>query len=150
MADMHQVVDVGAAPEVVFEAVSTPEGLAGWWAAGGGRGDPEPGGPGLSFGPPEREWHRQPKRRDGSGFEMTCVTDPGGETEWVGTSLRFEVREAGDGAQLLFQHLDWADETDFFGRCNFVWSRFLRRLKRQAEAGEPALGEPAPMGADRG
>jgi uncharacterized protein YndB with AHSA1/START domain len=143
MADIHHVVEVSAPPSAVFEAVSTPEGLAQWWAAGGGRGDPEPGGSGLSFGPADREWRWQPKQRDGSVFEMTCVQDPGGEeTEWMGTSLRFEVRAADDGAKILFQHRDWAAETDFFGHCNFVWSRFLRQLKRQAEAGDFAAGEP--------
>jgi hypothetical protein len=53
----------------------------------------------------------------------------------VGTRIRFEVVPAGHGSQLRFYHLNWDDETDFFGHCNFWWAYYLRGLRSHLMGG---------------
>ena len=58
-----------------------------------------------------------------------------GDKEWVGTELTFELEKRENGTFLKFSHLNWAEESEFYGFCNHHWGRFLDSLKSLCETG---------------
>jgi len=139
---IRHLVEFAAPPERVFPAVSTRDGFAEWWNRKVS-GDTELGGQGLTFEFPgsTHTWRtlvREPDRV----FEMECLSDTGGP-EWVGTRLRFEIDPTDQGCTLRFNHIDWREATEFHGHCSYVWTFFLRGLKRWIEdgVGSPAYGD---------
>ena len=138
MADiLHRVGAEGVAPESVYQALTTIEGLAGWWTTDTS-GDPGLGGVvKFQFGP--------------GGFDM-LVTElvPGklvrwevvdGPPEWIGTEVRFELRQDGDFTVVLFEQRGWAEPVEFMYHCSTKWATFLVSLKQLLETG---AGAPAP------
>jgi len=93
MADiLHRIGVEGSAPEKVYDALTTLEGLSGWWAEKTS-GDTGLGGViEFRFGP--------------GGFDMKVAElDPGrlvrwevvgGPAEWIGTTVRWDLRQDGD------------------------------------------------------
>src|SRR6478735_5272320 len=100
MADiLHRVGVENASPEQVYDAITTVDGLSGWWTEQT-TGDPDPGGV-LEF------------RFVPGGFDMK-VTDlePGrmvrwevvdGPPEWIGTTVSWDLRQDGDYTIVLFK-----------------------------------------------
>ena len=62
-----------------------------------------------------------------------------GDEQWVGTEFHFEISEENGDTLLRFGHINWTDQTEFFGHCNFQWGRYLMSLKKYCETGK---GEP--------
>lgn len=62
-----------------------------------------------------------------------------GDSEWIGTILTFNLVERDNATLLCFSHLDWAEESEFFGICNHHWGPFLDSLKSLCETG---VGQP--------
>ena len=93
MADiLHRIGVDNGSPQRVYDALSTLDGLSGWWAERT-TGDTDPGGViEFRFGP--------------GGIDMKVVElDPGrlvrwevvgGPEEWIGTGVRFDIRQDGD------------------------------------------------------
>lgn len=132
MVDLKQVVDIEAGGERVLEAVSTIDGLSRWWLKRVD-GDASLGGR-IEMGPEHNRSAWRVTERDDSTFEIECVEKPR-EEDWLGTRVRFEVVPTGQGTQLRFQHLNWRDESDFFGHCNFWWAYYLHGLRSYLEGG---------------
>ncbi|MBQ4822016.1 SRPBCC domain-containing protein [Aquimarina sp. MMG016] len=65
--------------------------------------------------------------------QWECVD---GDDEWIGTELSFELEQKDNTTFLKFLHMNWADETEFFGFCNHQWGRFLDSLKSLCETGK--------------
>jgi uncharacterized protein YndB with AHSA1/START domain len=138
MADiLHQVGVAHASTDQVYEALSTLDGLSGWWTEKT-TGDTEPGGViQFRFGP--------------GGIDMQVLElDPGrlvrwqvldGPPEWVGTTVRFDLSQDGDYAMVLFKHEGWREPVEFMHHCSTKWATFLISLKQLVETGE---GTPDP------
>lgn len=137
MADILHWISVGAAPERVFDAVTTTEGLRGWWTA---EAEAEPvEGSIAAFGFFDRavvfrmridELDRPARVR------WTCVGD---FDEWEGTRLEFELREAREGTtDVTFTHSGWASTEGYFRQCNTDWGRLMYHLKDYVETGRSA------------
>ena len=58
-----------------------------------------------------------------------------GDKEWVGTNLSFELNEKEEFTTLRFSHLNWKNESEFFGFCSHHWGRYLDSLKSFCESG---------------
>ncbi len=139
MAEIRHRVGVAAAPEKVYEALATREGLASWWTEDV-RGEAGAGGR-LSFyfggGEPgavmEVQAAEQPER-----VTWRCVE---GARDWVGTSVDFELRPGDDETVLLFTHRDWSEPAEFMHHCSTKWGTFRLSLRDLLER---ARGTPAP------
>jgi hypothetical protein len=132
---LHRVGVVGTRDDV-HAALTTVDGLAGWWTDDT-TGDPRVGG--------ELRFEFEP-----GGFTMRVVEDRpdlvlwevvDGPAEWVGTRVRFELSQAGDYTIVLFRHEGWAEPVEFMAHCSTKWATFLMSLKKLVETGK---GEPAP------
>ena len=132
---LHRVGAQGASTQQVYEALSTVDGLSGWWAE---KTSGDPGTVGglveFRFGP--------------GGIDMRVLElVPGelvlwevadGPAEWIGTRVRFELRPEGDFAIVLFRHEGWAEPVEFMYHCSTKWAVFLVSLKQLVESGTGA------------
>ncbi len=134
---LHRVGVETPSPEKVYDALTTVEGLAGWWTDDT-TGSPEPGGV-LTFRFPE------------GGFDMEVVEQRppervvwkvvGGPDEWIGTTIDWRLRQDGDETVVLFAHRGWEEPVEFMHFCSTKWATFLMSLKSLLETGK---GAPAP------
>lgn len=141
MVDILHRVGVLATPDQVYDALTTIDGLAGWWTEDT-KGDPTPDGT-IEFrfegAPPPagfdiRVLDTTPARRVGWQVE-------GGPDEWIDTKITFELAEEDGFTIILFSHTDWREAGPFMHHCSTKWATFLLSLKQLAETG---TGEPAP------
>jgi uncharacterized protein YndB with AHSA1/START domain len=141
MVDILHRIGATASPSDVYAALTTIDGLAGWWTRDT-TGDADTGGV-VRFrfeGAPEP-----------GGFDVSVLeTKPGelvrwevveGPEEWVGTEIRFELKEEDGYTIVLFSHLGWKEPVEFMHHCSTKWATFLMSLKNLVETG---TGEPAP------
>lgn len=67
------------------------------------------------------------------------VTD--GPAEWIGTTVRWDLKQEGDYAIVRFAHRGWREPVEFMYHCSTKWARFLVSLKQLVETG---AGAPEP------
>jgi uncharacterized protein YndB with AHSA1/START domain len=132
MADIHELVRIDAAPERVFEAIATKDGLASWWTA-----DVQHNGKSLDLG---FEGHSvifhmlvQSENRP-NRIVWQCT---GEQPNWTGTHLTFDIRPEGNGTTLRFTHSGWRAADDYMAECSYTWPHVLDRLKAFSENGKP-------------
>ncbi|MEV6966648.1 SRPBCC domain-containing protein [Hamadaea sp. NPDC051192] len=135
MFDILHRVGVISGPSEVYSALTTVEGLAAWWTEETTVTDDGV----LQF------------RFAEGGFDMKVLdTRPNelvqwevvdGPAEWIGTHVRFDLKQEDDFTIILFRHEGWAEQVEFMNHCSTKWATFLMSLKRLVETGK---GEPAP------
>jgi len=133
MPDVLQDFPIKAAPDRVFQAVSTPEGLDRWWTLRSS-GTPSPGAEyELSFGP-GYDWRAKVTRSvPGSVFELEMVR---ADDDWVGTRVGFLLEERQDATWVRFHHTGWPSANEHYrSSCN-CWAMYLRILRRHLEHGD--------------
>jgi uncharacterized protein YndB with AHSA1/START domain len=136
--DFMWVKTVAASPEQVLAALTTPEGVAGWWGttsgSAGAVGDVLEVGFGTSrvitmdvasLEPGRIEW-----------FVERALHTP----EWDGTRIVFELSpKAGDGTELRFRHVGLTPQFECYEMCHAGWTHYLASLAAYAERG---VGDP--------
>jgi uncharacterized protein YndB with AHSA1/START domain len=138
MADiLHRIGVERSSPEQVYDALTTLDGLSGWWTEQT-TGKTDVGGV-IEF------------RFIPGGFDMKVAQlDPGrsvrwdvvdGPPEWVGTSVQWDLSQDGDHTIVLFKHEGWRDQAEFMHHCTTKWGSYLMSLKQLLETGQ---GAPAP------
>jgi uncharacterized protein YndB with AHSA1/START domain len=137
MPNICHRVGIQAPPAAVYRALTTREGLAGWWT----RPDAEGTKPGARmhflFG------RRGPKMevvklKPSSLVIWRCVAGP---EEWLNTELTFEIGRVGTESVVLFGHRGWRRECEFMAHCSCKWGYFMLSLKSLLEDGR---GTPFP------
>lgn len=128
MKTIHHVVDVAAPASAVFEAITTRNGLAGWWstqvevpAVEVGAvidftfaGDFNPDMEIISYDPPR-------------SVEWKCI---GGHDNWADNTFRFEVEALEDGRTRMrfWQHYATELSDDDYGIYNLNWGYYLQSM----------------------
>ncbi|HKX14801.1 MAG TPA: hypothetical protein VJN19_06390 [Propionibacteriaceae bacterium] len=134
MGDVLFTFDVEAAPDAIRRALTTSEGIAGFWTD---RAEvPAEVGGTLMLGFPNAPapFDLVLSQSDDKMITWRTQTFP---PQWVGTEIRWEI-SAGDGASTVtFRHGTFGDETEE-GRVAFVWGQVMVQLKRHVETGVPA------------
>jgi uncharacterized protein YndB with AHSA1/START domain len=134
MADILHRVGIKSSLEETYKALTTREGLAGWWTRDT-QGRAEVGGV-LRF------------RFGAGGFDMKVLElQPGkhilwtvvdGPEEWIGTQVRWSLQEEGAYTIVLFKHEGWREPVEFMHHCSTKWAVFLLSLKQLLETGQGA------------
>lgn len=137
MVDILHRVGIVSSPEEVYAALTTIEGLAGWWTTDT-QGDGKVGGV-LKF------------RFVPGGFDMKVLElDPSrqvvwevvdGPEEWIGTHVDWQLKQEDDFTIVLFEHRGWKEPVEFMNHCSTKWAIFLMSLKALVETGK---GDPSP------
>lgn len=135
MVDILHRVGIEAPVDEVYAALTTTEGLAGWWASDT-RGTSDELGGLIEF------------RFGAGGFDMRVrALDPGkrvlwevvgGPDEWIGTEVDWTLDQAGDYTVVLFAHRGWKEPVEFMHHCSTKWAVFLLSLKSLVENGKGA------------
>jgi uncharacterized protein YndB with AHSA1/START domain len=134
---LHRVAVEKTPPDAVYRALTTIDGLAGWWTTDTS-GDASEGGVIAFRFPP-------------GGFDMKVVeTTPGshvrwevvdGPEEWVGTTIDWRLHAVDDWTVVMFEHRGWARPVEFMHHCSTKWATYLMSMKSLLETG---AGSPAP------
>jgi uncharacterized protein YndB with AHSA1/START domain len=134
---LHKVGIKSSSLNDVYKALTTLEGLSGWWTTNT-QGKSDVGGV-IQF------------RFGAGGIDMKVVElDPAkrvvwqvadGPAEWIGTKVSFDLRQEGDWTLVFFKHQGWKEPVEFMHHCSTKWAVFLLSLKSLLETGK---GSPAP------
>ncbi|RAG87334.1 SRPBCC domain-containing protein [Streptacidiphilus pinicola] len=134
MADILHRIGAVSSPESVYAALTEVDGLAAWWTEDTTDVDGV-----LRF------------RFPVGGFDMKVLdTRPGelvlwevvdGPEEWIGTRIRFDLKQHDEWTIVLFRHEGWREPVEFMYHCSTKWASFLLSLKQLLETGK---GDPAP------
>ena len=131
---LHKVGIKSSSQNDVYKALTTIEGLSGWWT-NGTRGQSKVGAV-LQF------------RFGAGGFDMKVLElHPArhvlwqvveGPKEWIGTKVSFDLKQQGDWTIVLFKHQGWKEPVEFMHHCSTKWGVFLLSLKSLLETGKGA------------
>jgi uncharacterized protein YndB with AHSA1/START domain len=135
MSDILHRASIKASPNDAYRALTTLDGLSGWWTDNT-QGESKVGGV-LQF-----------RFFEAEGFDMKILElDPAkrvlwqiveGPKEWVGTTIRWELKQEGDRTVVLFKHQGWQEPVEFMHHCSTKWATFLMSLKALVETGKGA------------
>ncbi len=143
MSDILHRVGIKNTVKEVYAALATRDGLAGWWTR-----DTQGN---SAIGESIRFRFHRPDGSEMGGFDMRVrelepnrlvrwqVVD--GPEEWIGTTIRWELKQVGDYTIVMFKHLDWREPVEFMHHCSTKWAIFLMSLKSFVETGK---GAPSP------
>jgi uncharacterized protein YndB with AHSA1/START domain len=133
MTDILHRVGITATADQVYDALTTVEGLAGWWTTD--TTGEEDGVLAFRFGEvggfDMKVLDRQPSRR----VEWEVVDGP---VEWIGTRVTFDLTQDGEWTIILFAHTGWREPVEFMYHCSTKWATFLMSLKSLVETGSGA------------
>ncbi len=137
MHDIRHLVGVRAAPEDVYRALATIDGLAGWWTEQTS-GSAEAGGT-IDFRFPNGAFAMKVVDQvPGRSVRWTVIDGP---EEWVGTEIRWDLRQEDDFTKLVFTHAGWREPVEFMHHCSTKWAVYILSLKQLVETG---TGAPSP------
>jgi hypothetical protein len=121
----------------VYAALSTVEGLAGWWTDDT-QGESSVDGV-LQFRFPPGGFDMLVTNSDPATHVAWQVVD--GPEEWIGTTIDWDLRQDGDFTTVLFKHEGWREPVEFMHHCSTKWAVYLLSLKSLVETGK---GAPSP------
>ena len=150
----HELV-IGAPADKVYQAITSQEGLSGWWTPDTRAEAQADSIARFAFGPTYFKEMKIAELKPSEYVKWICVA---GADEWIDTTLTFRL-EAGDKTTLLnshpetsdqlrqqttsgkvtlltLHHDDWKAYTPMYAECNFTWGQFLRSLKLFCETGK--------------
>lgn len=139
MVDILHRIGIRATPDAVTHALSTADGVAGWWSAtttgDGGLG----GRLSVPFDDPTHPYVIEVVDLDPGATVRWRVVD--GPPEWVGTHVEFRLSRPDDRTVVLFRHQGWAEPVEFMHHCSTKWATYLLSLREHLETGS---GRPRP------
>jgi uncharacterized protein YndB with AHSA1/START domain len=135
MPDILHRVELNASPDETYEALTTRDGLAGWWT-NDTQGDFGVGGViqfrfGTRGGFDMKVLELQPAKR----VLWQVVAGP---EQWIGTKVRFDLAPKEDFTKVLFSHQGWKEPVEFMHHCSTKWALFLISMKSLLETGSGA------------
>ena len=141
MPDILHSLKIKAAPDKVYQAIATAEGIRNWWTRDAVL-ESRPGGTG-EFGFYGRRFiakvvidQLEPAQR--VAWKVTNAA-------WDGDTIVFEIRPEAAGARLSFSHRGFAEADPRYASATTRWGCYLLSLKTYLEAGK---GSPNPDDVD--
>ena len=136
--DILHRVGITATPDRVYDALTTLDGLAGWWTTDT-TGDPDDTIR-FRFGEVGGFDMKVLEHSAASRVEWAVVEGP---PEWIGTTVRFDLVPEGEWTIVRFAHAGWREPVEFMGHCTTKWAFFLLGMKDGLEGGKatPFPGE---------
>lgn len=143
MADIIHRIGIKAPVAKVYSALSTIEGLAGWWTTSTSGASKEGGQIEFTFLSPKGD---QVGKMDmdvtqlvpGECVRWVCRAGP---ADWIGTEFEFKLSHQDGTTLVLFAHKKWAAATESMAHCSTKWAVFLLSLRDLVEKGK---GQPSP------
>ena len=131
MPEIRHNIIIKTTSERVYEAITTQEGLANWWAKQT-IAKPEIGFVNIfTFGTFRNEM-KVTMLNPNKKVEWKCINSI---DEWIDTNILFDLEEKEGHTLLRFTQSGWRAVTDTFAGCNYDWGRFMTSLKLFCETG---------------
>lgn len=124
---------IKASPEVLYDALTTQEGLAGWWTPETTATPETDSIARFAFGPDYYKEMKVIALDPAKQVQWRCIT---GYEDWIGTTVTFDIEPHQHGAVLSFRHEGWKAYTNGFASCSYDWAMFLRSLRILCETGK--------------
>lgn len=119
--------------EIVYEALTTQKGLAGWWTPDT-TATPEAGTVSrFAFGPDYYKEIKVEVLQPYSYVQWRCLK---AFEDWIGTTMSFRLEPHAKGTLLVFHHEGWQAYSDEVASCSYDWALFFRSLKFLCETGK--------------
>jgi uncharacterized protein YndB with AHSA1/START domain len=134
---LHRVGVETDSPKKVYDALTTIDGLAGWWT-NDTTGSTDVGGVIKFRFPPGGFDMEVIEQRPAESVTWKVVDGP---PEWIGTTIDWQLRQDGKYTMVLFKHQGWKEPVEFMHHCSTKWASYLLSLKSLVETGE---GAPSP------
>jgi uncharacterized protein YndB with AHSA1/START domain len=131
MAEIRINVVIKAISEKIYNAVTTQEGLASWWAKQT-TAKPEVGFVNLFIFGKFRNEMKVTKLTPNKKVEWKCINSI---DEWIDTNISFDLEEKEGSTILRFTHGGWRAATDTLAGCTYDWALFIKSLKSLCETG---------------
>ncbi len=138
MVDINHRVGIKAPIQKVYKALSTIEGVAGWWTK-------QTTGVSESGGNIDVRFLSPLGKEIGSMNFDVIELDPNkkvhwrfvsGPKEWIGTDVIFNLSQEDDYTIVLFSHKNWRELVEFTYHCSMKWATFMLSLKELVETGK--------------
>jgi uncharacterized protein YndB with AHSA1/START domain len=135
MADSLHEITIESPIQVVFDAWSTPQGLASWWTAdchiAGERGEVNV----FGFSGRSVLFHfHVDEQVSPCRVQWTGIEGPNMPDEWVGTTIDVQLIEEGEKrTRVRFSHRDWRSLEGSYRLCNTTWGELMYRLRDACE-----------------
>lgn len=138
---LHKIGIESSSPEQVYKALTTREGLRGWWTDDT-QGKFNVGGViQFRFKLKDAEGGIDMKVLELHPAKSVLWEVVAGPPEWIGTKVSWELRQEGDWTVILFKHQGWKEAVEFMHHCSTKWATFLLSLRDWLESGK---GAPTP------
>lgn len=133
--DIAMQIDIGAPATLLYRALTTTEGIAGWWTTR----NETAGAPGsvdrFWFPDVPFAWEmRVDAAEPGKLLAWHCV---GGPPPWIGTDVRWALEPADGSTRVVFDHTGFAGKDENFRIVTLGWAQMLLRLQGFAQTGTP-------------
>ena len=132
----RQEMVIAALPLQVFDALTSLEGLTGWWASSA-RGSGEAGGTfELGFAGLDERLRMHVDVADPTTLVTWTCLEHTALPDWEGTKIVFSLtnREV-DQTTLSFCHIGLVPDLECYGQCHAGWEHFLASLRSFVERG---------------
>ena len=124
---------INASAKAVFDAVSTPAGLAAWWSKScsgtAAKGEEYQ----MDFGP---GYHWLASISVYEPFEKFELTFTSAMDDWIGSHVLFSLSEQHGVTTVEFSHSGWSEPSEHFKISSYCWAMYLRLMRRYVEIGE--------------
>ena len=135
MSDILHRVGIKSSANDTYRALTTRQGLAGWWTTDT-RGSCDLGGViEFHFGTRGRV-DMKVLELDSDKRVVWQVVD--GPADWIGSKVSFELKQEGEQTTVLFKHQGWSEQSEFMHHCSTKWASFLMSMKAHIESGKGA------------
>src|SRR5687767_12318166 len=127
MVDIIHRIAIKAPLAKVYAALSTVEGVAGWWTRETS-GESKLGGTlqVLFRSPTGDELGKMAfdvvELTPNQEVRWRCTSGP---AEWIGTDVVFGLSQAGEHTLVAFGHENWREAVEFTAHCSMKWATFL-------------------------
>lgn len=134
----HRIGAATPSVDVVYDALATIDGLAGWWTTDT-TGDASAVGGTIAFRFPQGGFDMEVTDLDPGELVRWRVVD--GPEEWIDTTIEFRLSRSDEHTVVNFAHQGWPGPVEFLSHCSTKWAQFLLSLKQYVETG---VGTPSP------
>ncbi|MGI8689070.1 MAG: SRPBCC family protein, partial [Thermomicrobiales bacterium] len=133
-ADFEATVSFTSPADAVFDALTTPSGLTGWWMKASGSG--LAGGELTFVNDDNSVVVRVDTAERPSVVRWTVLAAFGPFEDWLGMTISFDVSpDEGGGARLHFRHTGLTPQLECFDTCSAGWNHYLPRLVAYVDSG---------------
>jgi uncharacterized protein YndB with AHSA1/START domain len=128
MATILLRVPLDAEPKDVYDALSTSEGINGWWS--NHTEGPDGVGSSIKVGFPDAPItfdFEVVKEVAGERVAWRCLAGP---PEWIGTHITYDIQTNEGETSVLLTHDGWSSTEESFPFIAYSWAQILPRLKK--------------------